>query len=111
MYILLKWFIATAAIIITGLIIPGITVASLWTALWLALFLGLLNVTLKPVLIFLTLPINIVTLGLFVFVINAAIILLASTVIKGFQVEGFLAALLFSVVLSIIGYLMNLLIK
>lgn len=111
MYILLKWLIATAAIIITGLVIPGITVANIWTALWLALFLGLLNVTLKPLLIFLTLPINIVTLGLFVFVINAAIVLLASTVIKGFQVEGFLAALLFSIVLSIISYLLNLLIK
>ena len=111
MFILVKWLLTTAAIIITAWLIPGISVAGLWTALWLALFLGLLNVTLKPILVILTLPINIVTLGLFIFVINAVIVLLASTIIKGFEVEGFLAALLFSIVLSVIGYLLNQLIK
>ena len=111
MYILLKWVITTAAIMLTGYLLPGITVAGLWTALWLALFLGLLNVTLKPLLVLLTLPINIVTLGLFVLVINAVIVLLASTVIQGFVVSGFWAAFFFSIVLSIISYLLNKLIK
>jgi putative membrane protein len=111
MNIFLKWLLTTAAIILTGILVPGITVGSFWTAFWLALLLGLLNVTLKPLLVILTLPINIITLGMFVFVINALMVWLASTVIKGFEVEGFLAALLFSVVLSIIGYFLNELIK
>jgi len=111
MLLILKWLMATVAIMLSGYLIPGVTVAGLWTALWLALFLGLLNVTLRPILIFLTLPINIVTLGLFVLVINALIVLLASTVIQGFGVAGFWPALFFSIVLAIISYLLNRLIK
>lgn len=107
MSIILRWLILTLAILITGYFIPGATIGGFWPALWLALFLGIINVTLKPILILLTLPINILTLGLFTFVINALIILLASTVIKGFNVQGFLTALLFSIVLSIISYLLN----
>ena len=107
MIILIKWLITTTTIMLTGFLLPGIVVGSFWTALWLALFLGLLNVTLKPLLIILTLPINIITLGLFILVINAVIVLLASTVIKGFEVNGFLAAFFFSIVLSVISYLLN----
>ncbi len=107
MLILLKWLMASLAIIISAYIIPGITVASIWTALWLALFLGLVNLILKPILIVLTLPINILTLGLFTFVINAMLVLLASTVIKGFEVSGFWTAMLFSIVLSLVSYLFS----
>ena len=71
----------------------------------------LVNVILKPLLILITLPINILTLGLFTFVINALLILLSSTVIKGFEVSGFLAAILFSILLSIISYILGALIK
>jgi len=107
MRIIFKWLISASAIIISAYLIPGITIASFWTALWLSLFLGVLNVIVKPILVLLTLPINILTLGLFTFVINATIILLASSVIKGFFVDGFIAAMLFSIVLSILSYILN----
>lgn len=95
---------------IAAYVIPGVTVRSFFSALWVALFLGIVNMLLKPFLILITLPINILTLGLFTFVINGAIILLASSIVKGFQVSGFWIAVLFSIVLSIINYLMNLMI-
>ena len=66
---------------------------------------------LKPLLILITLPINILTLGLFTFVINALLVLLASSVIKGFEVSGFWTAMLFSVVLSVVSYILNKLVK
>lgn len=111
MYLIFRWLIATSAILISAYIIPGITISSFWTALWLALFLGIVNIVLKPILILLTLPINILTLGLFTFVINALLILLSSSVIKGFEVSGFWVAMLFSIVLSIISYILNRLLK
>ena len=107
MPILIKWLIMTVAILITAYLIPGVSIAGFWTALWLALFLALLNILLKPILILITLPINILTLGLFTFVINALIILLASSIIKGFAVTGFWVAMLFSIVLSLVSYLLN----
>lgn len=107
MSILLKWLIAAIAILLTAYIIPGITISGFWAALWLAVFLGAINIILKPILIVLTLPINILTLGLFTFVINALLILLASSVIKGFYVDGFWVAMLFSIVLSIVSYVLN----
>ncbi len=67
MSIILKWLMASIAIIFTGYLVPGVVVASFWTALWLALFLGVVNIILKPILMSLTLPINILTLGLFYF--------------------------------------------
>ena len=107
MKLLIKWLIATIAILITGYIIPGIIVTSFWTALGLAVFLAIVNLILKPILIILTLPINILTLGLFTLVINAMLVLLSAWVISGFQVSGFWTAMLFSVVLSIVSYLLN----
>jgi len=95
---------------IAAYVIPGVTVNSFFSALWVALFLGIVNLLLKPFLILITLPINILTLGLFTFVINGFIILFASSVVKGFQVSGFWVAVLFSIVLSIINFLMNLVI-
>jgi putative membrane protein len=95
------------AIIITSYVVPNVVIASFWTALWLALFLGVINIALKPILILITLPINILTLGLFTFVINALLILLSSSVIKGFEVNGFWTAMLFSIVLSVVSYLLN----
>ena len=100
----------TASVMIAAYVIPGITVRSFFSALWVALFLGIVNMLLRPFLLLITLPINILTLGLFTFVINGVIILLASSIVKGFQVSGFWIAVLFSIMLSIINYLMNLLI-
>jgi putative membrane protein len=107
MKFILRYLLMILAIFLTAWVIPGTTVAGFWTAFWLVLFLGIINVTLKPILILLTLPINILTLGLFTFVINALIVLLAASVIKGFEIDGFLKALLFSIVLSVVSYLLN----
>lgn len=110
MELIIKWLIMTVSVLIAAYVIPGIMVRSFFSALWVALFLGIVNMLLKPILILITLPINILTLGLFTFVINGVIILLASWAVKGFQVSGFWIAVLFSIVLSLINYLMNLLI-
>lgn len=107
MNLLIKWLVMTVSILIGAYLLPGVVISGFWAAFCLALLLGILNVLLKPILILITLPVNILTLGLFTFVINAFIILIASSVIKGFYVEGFWAAMLFSIVLSVISYVLN----
>ncbi len=104
MFLILKWLGSALAVMISSYVLPGVKLDNFWSALWVALFLGLVNMFIKPLLILLTLPINIITLGLFTFVINAVLILLASSVIKGFSVSGFWVALLFSIVLAIFNY-------
>ena len=111
MNIFLNWLIMTIAIIVASYILPGVTLSGFGTALLVALVLGLLNTFIKPLLLILTLPINILTLGLFTLVINALIIMLASSIVKGFAIGGFVNALLFSIVLTIIQALFEMLIK
>ena len=109
MLLFFKWLIMAVSILISAYLIPGVILKGFFSALWVALFLGIVNVLIKPILILITLPINILTLGLFTFVINAVLILLASSVIKGFEVSGFWIAMLFSVLLSLINYVLGLL--
>ena len=89
---------------VSAYILPGVSIVSFWVALVLAVVLGLINAILKPLLILLTLPFNILTLGLFTFVINSALILLSEKIVPGFQVNGFWWALLFSLVLSLVNF-------
>lgn len=107
MILLLKWLIMATSIMLAAYVIPGVVIKGFFAALWVALFIGIINVLVKPFLILITLPINILTLGLFTFVINALLILLASSIIKGFEVKGFWVAMLFSIVLSIINFLLG----
>ena len=100
MKIILKMLLTAIAVIVLANILPGISVDSYTTAIIVAVVLGLLRIFVKPILVILTLPITIITLGLFLFVINAIIILLASKLITGFAVSGLLYALLFSLLLS-----------
>lgn len=100
MKIILKMLLTAVAVVILAQILPGIHVESYTTAIIVAVVLGLLRVFIRPLIIVLTLPITIVTLGLFLFVINAIIILLADKLIDGFAVAGFWYALLFSLLLS-----------
>ena len=88
-------------------ILSGVHIDSFITALVFALVLAILNALIKPILIILTLPITIVTLGLFLFVINALIILLCSKMVSGFSVDGFWWALLFSILLSIVSSILH----
>jgi len=107
MKFLLSWLVATLAILITAYLLPGITISGLFAALVAALVLGLINAFLKPILVIITLPINILTLGLFTLVINALLVMLASVIVPGFEVANFWWALLFSLVLSIVSFVLN----
>lgn len=101
MKILINWIVSAMVIFVLATIVPGVHVADFTAALTTALVLGIINAFLKPVLMLLTLPINILTLGLFTFVLNAILIMLAGKIVTGFVVDGFLAAFIFGIVLSI----------
>jgi putative membrane protein len=102
--ILVRWFIITVAILIAANVVPGIKVADLQTALIAAAILGILNALVRPILVLLTLPITLLTLGLFLFVINALMFQLAGHLVTGFQVASFWSALLGSLVVTIVSY-------
>ena len=95
-----KTLLSALAVLTIAYILPGVEVEHYGTAIWVAVIVGLLFSLLKPVLVILTLPVTILTLGLFLFVINAALILIADSWIDGFEVSGFWTALLFSLLLS-----------
>lgn len=107
MELLLIWILNAVALLIVAYILPGIAVASFWSALIAALVLGLLNTLVKPVLVLLTLPITVVTLGLFLLVLNALVFWFAGSVLRGFQVNGFWWALLGALIYSIIAGLLS----
>jgi len=95
------------AVFLAAYILSGVAVNNFLTAVGVALVLGLINTFLKPILIFFTLPINILTFGLFTLIINASLVLLASSLIDGFIVVGLWPALWFSILVSTINWLLN----
>jgi putative membrane protein len=111
MTLLLVWILNAVALLVVAYILPGIAVASFWSAMWAALVLGLINMLVKPLFVLLTLPITIVTVGLFLFVINALMFWLAGSLFKGFQVNGFWwavgGALFYSLISSFLTNLIN----
>lgn len=111
MTFLVHWLIRAVAIVITAYLLPGVRLSGFFAALVTALVLGLINTFIKPLLLLLTLPLNILTLGLLTFVINALLILLTSAIVPGFVVTGFGWALLFSLVLSIINYALSIIVS
>lgn len=111
MGILITLLINAFTIFLIARFLPGVSVDTFWTALVVAVILGLVNTIIKPILVLLTLPITILTLGLFYFVINAVMVLLVDLLIPGFSVSGFLSALIFSLLVSIVGSTLNSLVK
>ncbi len=105
--LILRWIINALCLLIVAQVVPGFSIHSFWTALIAALVLGFVNATVRWVLLILTLPINILTLGLFTLVINALMILLVSTVVKGFDVASFGTAFLAAIILWLISLLTN----
>ena len=103
MNLLLSLFINTLAVMTGAYVLRGVHVQSVYTALIVAIVIGLLNAFLKPVLILLTLPLTILTLGLFLLVLNALMVMLAGKLVSGFQVDSFWWALLYSFVLSLVS--------
>jgi len=111
MAIIISLIVNAIAVFITGYILPGIHIENFLTAIVIAVVLGVLNTFVKPILTILTLPITIVTLGLFVLVINALLVMLATLIVPGFHVDGFLWALLFAIVLSLVSSVLNSVVK
>ena len=107
MNFILRLLISGIIAYVLSKILSGIHISDIVTAIIFALVLACLNAIIKPILVFLTLPITVVTLGLFLFVINALIILLADKLLDGIRVDGFWWALLFSIILSIFSSAMN----
>jgi putative membrane protein len=102
-----RWFVLTAAIMFASYVVEGIHVTGFSSAFFTAAILGILNAFFRPILIVLTLPINIMTLGLFTFIINAMMLKMASGLISGFEIYGFWPALFGSLVISVVSWVLN----
>ena len=109
-YFLVKWLINSLAIFIVAHIVKGIEVSNTAIVLVIALLLGIINAFLRPFIILITLPINILTLGLFTFFINGALFYLVSKIVKGFAITGFWPAFWGYILFSLISFLLSLLI-
>lgn len=102
---ILRWLILTLAIAVTAYILPGVSVDNVAAALVAAVVLALINTFLRPVLLLLTLPLSIITLGLFAIVLNTLLIMLADAMVPGFAISGFWWALLFSIIVALVNAL------
>ena len=111
MALLVQWLLYAIALMAVSKIVPGFHVAGLWPALIASLVIGLLNATVGLFLKIITFPISIITLGIFLLVINGLMILLASSIVRGFQVRGFVPAFWGAVVLAVLGMLIKAVMK
>jgi putative membrane protein len=105
--LLLRWLLNALALLAVAYLYPGVQVESFFAAIIAALALGLANALIRPILVILTLPVTILTLGLFLFVINALLFWLVAEIVKGFSVQGFVAALVGSLLYSLITLVVN----
>ena len=105
--LVIRWLVLAAAIMAASYLLEGIEVKGFFPALGAAAMLGILNAFFRPILLILTLPINILSLGLFTFIINALMLKMASGVIPGFDVRGFWTALLGALIITLISWLLN----
>lgn len=111
MKILLRWLINTVAIMLMALYLPGIVVSGFYAALIAALVLGIINALIRPILVILTLPVNILTLGLFTLIINAFLFWFTATIVKGFEVAGFWPAFWGALIMWLVAWMTNWLLK
>ena len=105
--LLAVWIVNALALLALPYVVPSVQIAGFGTALLVAVVLGLINALLKPLLVLLTLPVTLLTLGLFIFVINALLLKMASGVISGFEVHGFWPALFGSLIISLVSWLLS----
>lgn len=111
MQILVRWLISALVILTSAYILPGVHILDFVTALVIAVVLGVVNAIVRPVLIILTLPITIITFGLFLLIINALLVMLTTYIVPGFRVDSFWWALLFGVIVAIFNAVVSLLYK
>jgi len=107
MKIIVRWMLLAAALLLVAYLYPGVSVQSFGSAMIAAFVLGLLNTLLRPILVILTLPVTLLTLGLFLFVINALMFYFAASMLEGFHVTGFMAALIGSLLYSVCGVVID----
>jgi putative membrane protein len=107
MKIIFRWLLLAAALLLVAHLYPGVVVTSFGSALIAAFVLGLLNTLLRPLLVLLTLPVTLITLGLFLFIINAAMFYMAASLLSGLSVTGFTAALIGSLIYSLCGMVID----
>lgn len=108
---ILRWLLSGLSLILTAAIISGIEVKSFFAALFAALVLGIVNAFIRPIILFFTIPLNILTLGLFTLVVNGFMLQITSSVVNGFEVNGFWSAFVGALILSIISSILNALVK
>ncbi len=109
--LLIRWLTLTAAILVAAYLLDGIRVTGVFSALAAAALLGILNAFLRPIALILTLPVNVLTFGLFTFVINAILLKLVSGIIRGFEVIGFWPAIFGSVLISLVSGALNMMVQ
>jgi putative membrane protein len=105
--LLVVWLINTAALIAVAYLMPSVSISSFGAALVAALVLGFLNAIIRPILVLLTLPVTVLTLGLFIFVINGLLFWAVSAFVAGFHVAGFWSAVLGAIVFSLVSWLLS----
>lgn len=108
---IVRWLINALALLLTAQVVPGVTLRGVVPTLIAAAVLGIVNAVIRPLLLLLTLPLNLLTLGLFTFVINALMLWLTSAIVPGFAVRGFWSALIGSLLLSLVSFLLSHLIR
>ncbi len=106
-YLLIHWVVSAAALVVTAYVVPGFRVKNFGSALFAAAVLALINTTIRPLLLFLALPFTILTLGLFIFVVDAALLKLGSALMKNFKVESWFAAILGALVLWVVSSVLH----
>lgn len=102
-YLLIQWLILTLIVLFTAWILPGITVSSIPTAMVAALVIGMINVSIKPVLNWITLPFNVITFGILALVINALLLMFTAYLVPGLSINGFWSAFFASIIISLLG--------
>lgn len=100
---ILVWILSALALLVTSRLVKGFEITGFKGALWAAMVVGLLNVLIRPLLFILTLPVNIITLGLFTFVLNAAVLRMSAGLLRDFKIDGWLPAILGAVVLAVVN--------
>ena len=104
---IINFIVSTLLIFVLAQVIPGVTVNSIYTAATAALLLSVVNITIKPLLQLFTLPLTFITFGLFTFILDALLVLFLASVLKGFAINGFVAALVFSITLGFLNAVIN----
>ncbi len=107
MSLVIRFLGTVLAVLLAAYVVPGFVVSSFYTAAIVALILGVLNITIKPILVVLTLPLNLITLGFFTFIINALLIWFIASFVQGFSVSGFIPALLGGLIIAVVSWTLH----